>query len=796
MTKCTICNKNTAVVFTTRFENGKRFNEGLCLKCAYKTGLGAMDDIFTKAGINEDNIDDITEKINGVMENTNMQSPESLLKMIVDGSAGGEFGFPESFDTPGLDAFNQNDNNELLPVAMAFPNEEISSQSDSDTDNRNRTDSMNSGVNEGDRKDKKRKFLDQFGMNLNLKAMDGKIDRVIGRDKELERVVQILNRRSKNNPVLLGEPGVGKTAIAEGLAVRIVAGNVPVKLLNLEVYLLDMTAMVAGTQFRGQFESRMKGVVDDAKRAGNIVLVIDELHNIMGAGDAEGAMNAANILKPALAKGEIKVLGSTTLEEYRRFIEKDSALERRFQQVIINEPSKAESIEILKGIKDYYEKHHNVVFDEKAIEAAVILSDRYIMDRFLPDKAIDLLDEAGSKANLNDLHEFKMYESKAKIAEFEKEQKALEATIANSQEDVSLFEHQAQLKSNTCREQENLEKLTKEHQPQRITADDIACVVEMWTGIPVQRINELESEKLLHLEERLHERVIGQDEAVTALARAMKRNRAGFRKKHKPSSFIFVGPTGVGKTELVKALAWAMFESEDAMIRLDMSEFMEPHTVSKLIGSPPGYVGFDEGGQLTEKVRRKPYSVILFDEIEKAHADVYNMLLQILDDGRLTDSHGRVVNFENTIIIMTSNAGTTLKGHGIGFGSTEHAALENRVQTVLKEIFRPEFLNRVDEIIVFHELNKQELRKICDLMMKEIVQAMLEHDIKFLMTDDVKDYLTEKGYDVKFGARPLRKTIQKFIEDPLSDMLLQGALVGVTAVSVVLKDGIIKFETL
>jgi ATP-dependent Clp protease ATP-binding subunit ClpE len=787
------------VVFTTRFENGKRFNEGLCLKCAYKTGLGAMDDIFTKAGINEDNIDEITEKINNVMDNTNMQTPESLLKMIVDGGMGDDSEFSETFDISDSSRSAQNEGSELLPVAMAFPGDE-SAEAGNEIGSPNRMDRehMNGqpGTHDSERKDKKRKFLDQFGINLNYKAMEGKIDRIIGRDKELERVVQILNRRAKNNPVLLGEPGVGKTAIAEGLAVRITEGNVPAKLLNLEVYLLDMTAMVAGTQFRGQFESRMKGVVDDAKRAGNIVLVIDELHNIMGAGDAEGAMNAANILKPALAKGEIKVLGSTTMEEYRRFIEKDSALERRFQQVIVKEPSKKESVEILKGIKDYYEVHHHVVFDEQAIEAAVILSDRYIMDRFLPDKAIDLLDEAGSKANLNDKHEIEIVESQKKIAEYEKEQKQLETNIDSTQEDLTLFEKQAELKSSTLREKDNLERLHREHTPVRITADDIAGVVEMWTGIPVQRISELETDKLLHLEERLHERVIGQEEAVTALARAMKRNRAGFRKKHKPSSFIFVGPTGVGKTELVKSLAWAMFESEDAMIRLDMSEFMEAHTVSKLIGSPPGYVGFDDGGQLTEKVRRKPYSVILFDEIEKAHADVYNMLLQILDDGRLTDSHGRVVNFENTIIIMTSNAGTTLKGHGIGFGAEENVAMENRVNTVLKEIFRPEFLNRVDEIIVFRELNKEELRKICDLMMKEIVQAMIEHGLKFLMTSEVKDFLTEKGYDVKFGARPLRKTIQKYIEDPLSDMLLQGRLTEVTAVSVVMKDGKIEFETL
>lgn len=793
MAKCTICNKNIAIVFTTRFENGRRINEGLCLKCAYKTGLGAMDDVFAKAGINEDNIDKITERVNDLMANTGTQSPENLLKSIVEGNMGEELNFQDLLGDINSDDFSESNGNELLPVAMAYQNDELdTAPSGNESGNKTRQERGTDSEN----KDKKRKFLDQFGSNLNNKALAGKIDRIIGREKELERVVQILNRRSKNNPVLLGEPGVGKTAIAEGLALRIVEGNVPAKLMNLEVYLLDMTAMVAGTQFRGQFESRMKGVVDDARRSGNIVLVIDELHNIMGAGDAEGAMNAANILKPALAKGEIKVLGSTTLDEYRRFIEKDSALERRFQKVIVKEATKEESIKILMGIKDYYEQHHHVIYDDKAIEAAVILSDRYISDRFLPDKAIDLLDEAGSKANLNDIGEIKLQESQKKLQDLEKEQTLLESEIETSQDDVSLFEKQAQLKSNICREEQNLEQIRKECTPQTVTAEDIAGVVEMWTGIPVQRISEQESEKLLHLEERLHERVIGQDEAVTAIAKAMKRNRAGFRKKHKPSSFIFVGPTGVGKTELVKALAWAMFESEDAMIRLDMSEFMESHTVSKLIGSPPGYVGFDDGGQLTEKVRRKPYSVILFDEIEKAHADVYNMLLQILDDGRLTDSHGRTVNFENTIIIMTSNAGTTLKGHGIGFGSSDHTALEDRVQTVLKEIFKPEFLNRVDEVIVFRELSKQELRLICDLMMKEIVSAVNEHGIKFIMTNEVKDFLTEKGYDVKFGARPLRKTIQKYVENPLSDMMLQGKFNDITAISAVLKNNEIIFETL
>lgn len=797
MTKCSSCNENVAVVFTTKFENGKRSHEGLCIKCAYKNGLGVMDDLFAKAGINENNIDEITEKINNVMSDANVQSPENLLRSIVEGSFPKEdsfFGLPDDIFSD--DGKTSGQPNELLPAAMAYPSEETNSQNpNSDNDGSRRV----IPGREGDKREtKKRKYLDQFGTNLNDRAKDGKIDRIIGRQKELERVVQILNRRSKNNPVLLGEPGVGKTAIAEGLALRIVQGDVPVKLRNLEVYLLDMTAMVAGTQFRGQFESRMKGVVDDAKRCENIVLVIDELHNIMGAGDAEGAMNAANILKPALAKGEIKVLGSTTLDEYRRFIEKDSALERRFQQVIVEEPSKDETFQILMGIKDYYESHHKVTYDDNAILAAVNLSDRYITDRFLPDKAIDLLDEAGSRANLTDVCDIEINNSQKRIEDLEEQQYMLETKIANSasEEDLTLFEQEAKIKEDICREREVNQKLTDDYQPVRITENDIAAVVEMWTKIPVQRINESESLRLLNLENRLHERIIGQEQAVTSLAKAIRRNRAGFRKKHKPSSFIFVGPTGVGKTELVKALAWAMFESEDAMIRLDMSEFMEPHTVSKLIGSPPGYVGFDDGGQLTEKVRRKPYSVILLDEIEKAHTDVFNMLLQILDDGRLTDSHGRMVNFENTILVMTSNAGTTLKAQGIGFGSNDHIALESRVQTVLREIFRPEFLNRVDEIVIFHELNREEIRKICDLMMKEIVESMQAHGIKFLITNEVKDFLATKGYDVKFGARPLRKTIQKEIEDSLADLMLQGKFKDVIAVSAVMKDGRIDFETL
>ncbi|MHB1453588.1 MAG: ATP-dependent Clp protease ATP-binding subunit [Saccharofermentanales bacterium] len=800
MTKCTSCKKNMAVVFTTRFENGKKFNEGLCLKCAYKSGLGAMDDIFSKAGVNESNIDEITERLNGVMENSNFEAPDNFLKSLIDGSFDGDTTFS---DISNLSDQDMNDSatdqpkhqNELLPAATAFSGDgeiPVNDLPASEGEPRRRIITEK----EAPRPNPKRKYLELFGSNLTIKAADGKIDRIIGREKELDRVIQILNRRSKNNPVLLGEPGVGKTAIAEGLAVRIFEGRVPVKLRNLEIYLLDLTAMVAGTQFRGQFESRMKGVVDEARKAGNIVLVIDELHNIMGAGDAEGAMNAANILKPALAKGDIKVLGSTTLDEYRRFIEKDSALERRFQQVVVNEPSISESIQILKGVKDYYEGHHGVVYDDSAIEAAVVLSERYIADRFLPDKAIDLLDEAGSRANLEDKKRNEIYDIQSKIESLENSKKTIETMLEERQDDVKLYEYQADIKAKLCREQEKCDALESGYQPVKITVEDIARVVEMWTGIPVQRVSENESEKLLNLEDRLHERVVGQDTAVKALAGAIRRNRAGFSRKHKPASFIFVGPTGVGKTELVKALAWALFESENNMVRFDMSEFMEPHTVSKLIGSPPGYVGFDDGGQLTEKIRRKPYSVILLDEIEKAHPDVFNMLLQILDDGRLTDSHGRVVNFENTVIVMTSNAGTTLKNNIIGFGASGHAALESRISSVLKDIFRPEFLNRVDEIIVFNELTKEQLRQICDLMMKEIFQSMESKNIRFIVSDDVKDFLTEKGYDNKFGARPLRKTIQKYIEDPLTDKVLRGQLAGVIGVSAVLKDGMIDFETL
>ncbi|MEE3351439.1 MAG: ATP-dependent Clp protease ATP-binding subunit [Saccharofermentanaceae bacterium] len=804
MSLCTICKKNVAVVFTTRFENNERINEGLCLKCAFETGIGGIEEMFHSAGINDDNIDEVTERLNRLMGGAETADPQELFRMLVNDA------FPvdgEHSDDMDEDIPEEEDADIELPFVeieqegkpnrRRFPFDIFGKQQDGEDDDENESNLgyLHLGKDKENRKGEKKagkpkkKFLEQYGTNLTKLAREGKIDRLIGREKELERVIQILNRRSKNNPALIGEPGVGKTAVAEGLAVKIANGEVPAKLMDMSVYLLDMTAMVAGTQFRGQFESRMKNVVDEARHNQDVILVIDEMHNIMGAGDAEGAMNAANILKPALAKGEIRVIGSTTLDEYRRHIEKDSALERRFQKVIIEEPSIEDSVEILKGIKDYYEKHHFVQYPDDVIEYAVRMSSRYITDRFLPDKAIDILDEAGSRANLEEVRLVKLQKQKDEYEALDKEVKALEARIEMSAtpeeiENEHLYEQQAEKKSQVLRLEKEIASLENELVPTIITFEDVSRVIEMWTGIPVQRISESESERLLKLEDRLHERVIGQEKAVSALARAIRRNRSGFGKKHKPSSFIFVGPTGVGKTELVKTLAEAMFAREDALIRVDMSEFMEAHTVSKLIGSPPGYVGYDDGGQLTERVRRKPYSVVLFDEIEKAHPDVFNMMLQILDDGRLTDSHGRVVNFENTIIVMTSNAGTSLKANGFGFGAEGQIALENRVNTALKEQFRPEFLNRVDEIVIFQELTKEEIRKIVDLMLKEVSEQMKEKDVVLSVSEAAKDELAKEGYDPKYGARPLRKTIQKRLEDPLADLYLSGKLKNAQKVSV------------
>jgi ATP-dependent Clp protease ATP-binding subunit ClpE len=619
-----------------------------------------------------------------------------------------------------------------------------------------------------DAKKNKRKYLSIYATNLTDKARTNDIDRVIGRQREIDRVIQILNRRGKNNPVLLGEPGVGKTAIAEGLAVRIIEGKVPAKLLSAEIYLLDLTAMVAGTQFRGQFEARMKGILDEARAEANIILVIDELHSIVGAGDAEGSMNAANILKPALARGEIQILGATTLDEYRKHIEKDSALERRFQPVIIDEPSIEDAIEILKGIRGYYEDFHHVKLTDEIIEAAVNLSERYITDRFLPDKAIDVIDEAGSRANLKNEGLVELESLKKELAEVQTQKE--EAISADSIEE---YQKAADLKIHECRLLEKIAGIEKKALHVKITFDDIAYVIEAWTKIPVQRISEQEMEKLLHLEERLHRRLIGQDKAVEAVARAIRRNRSGFKKKKKSSSFIFVGPTGVGKTELVRTLAKELFDDENAMIRLDMSEYSEKHTVSKIIGAPPGYVGYDEAGQLTEKVRRRPYSVILLDEIEKAHPDLFHLLLQIMEDGRLTDSHGKVVNFENTILIMTSNAGTNLKANGIGFGSEGYKALESKVKTSLNEYFKPEFLNRVDEVVIFNELNNEELVQIAGLMLNEVSESVHARKMTISYDDGVKEFIAKRGFDPKMGARPMRRVVQTLIEDKLADLYIK-----------------------
>ena len=592
---------------------------------------------------------------------------------------------------------------------------------------------------------------------------------VIGRDKEIQRMIQILNRRSKNNPCLIGEPGVGKTAIAQGLAIKIANGKVPAKLLNKEVYLLDMTAVVAGTQFRGQFESRMKSIIDECRNLGNIILVIDEIHNIIGAGDAEHSMNAANILKPSLSNGEVQLIGTTTLKEYRKYIEKDTALERRFQPVIVEEPSVTDSINILEGIKKYYEDYHKVKISTDVIRQAVIMSEKYIHDRFLPDKAIDILDEACSRINLNnkELYQLEVLKNELKAIQEEKE----EAALADSTED---YKKAAELKAKECSLTEQIDALNAKMQLKNLTVQDIAEVIESWTKIPVKKITEAETQKLLNLETNLHKRVIGQNVAVEAVARAIRRNRAGLKSTKRPPSFIFVGPTGVGKTELAKALCYEMFGNETSIIRVDMSEYMESHSTSKLIGSPPGYVGYDDAGQLTEKVKRNPYSIVLLDEIEKAHPDVFNILLQVLDDGRLTDSQGNTISFENTIIIMTSNAGSNQNTNSIGFGGSRMN--QDKVMDSLKETFRPEFLNRVDEIVIFNQLNHDELLQIVDLMLEDTKKALEDKDITMELSENAKKFLLDKGTDMKYGARPLRRAIQRYLEDALSDMILRGEL--------------------
>lgn len=747
MIMCSSCKEKMAVVFITKMVDGKHAQEGLCLSCAKEKGVGPINQILEQTGVSDEELDELNKQVGNLFENIDFGNLGNVVNGLTD-----------------TRTTSQKENEEDERGAAS---DEMKLERGASAERENR----NTKTKVHEKKGKKKKYLDMYGVNLTEKAKRGEIDRVIGRDNEIERVVQILNRRTKNNPVLIGEPGVGKTAIAEGLALRVAEKQVSAKLFNREVYVLDLTSIVAGTQFRGQFEGRMKGIIEEAKTLGNIILVIDELHNIMGAGEADGAMNAANIMKPALSRGEIQVIGATTLNEYRKYIEKDSALERRFQSVLVEEPSIQETIEILRGIRGYYEDYHKVKVPDEVIVGAVNYAQRYITDRYFPDKAIDLLDEAGSKANLKNLTLVELEVLKVELKKVQEEKES--AISADSIED---YQKAADLKVRECKLLQDIQVLEKKRKIVELTLEDIAAVIEVWTKIPVKRITQTETQRLNSLEERLHKRIIGQHNAVSGITRAIRRVRADFRKEKKPASFIFVGPTGVGKTELVRSLAVELFETEDALIRLDMSEFMEKHSVSKLVGAPPGYVGYEEAGQLTEKIRRKPYSIILFDEIEKAHPDIFNMLLQILEDGRLTDSQGRVVSFKNTIIVMTSNAGTHFKANGIGFNNQQYQALENRIHSVLKETFRPEFLNRVDEIVVFTELVKEELVQIVDLMLNEVLNEVQVKGMEIEITQNARDFILEAGYDPKYGARPIRRAIQRHIEDLLADKYLNNEL--------------------
>jgi ATP-dependent Clp protease ATP-binding subunit ClpA len=767
MQKCSVCKKNLAVIYTTKIVDGKSELYGLCLDCAKKMGLPVIDQLMKQTGMSPNEIENLSAQMNTMFQNMDMddlESNEMFMKMM----------------SMGTETFNLGNRESLGDELEDVLGDELGENKSLGAEDK-KTDSQPNKKQK--KKARETKHLDTYGTNLTNEAKQGKIDRIIGRNLEMDRVVQILNRRNKNNPVLIGESGVGKTAIAEGLAVRINEKQVPAKLFGTEIYLLDMTAIVAGTQFRGQFESRMKAIIKEAEELGNVVLVIDELHNIMGAGEVHGGvMNAANILKPSLARGGIQIIGATTLDEYRKHIEKDAALERRFQPVLVEEPSIDDSIEILMGIKSYYEEYHKVKISEEIVRKAVNLSERYITDRFLPDKAIDVIDEAGSRANLKNKGIVELQFLKESLANLHERMEDA-ATIEN-------YEKAAEFKAEECKLLEKIKDMDEKSSNIEITVDDIGYVIEAWTKVPVRSVTENEAEKLMKLEERLHKRVIGQNVAVESVSKAIRRNRLGFRKRKKPASFIFVGPTGVGKTELVRALSVELFGSEEALIRLDMSEYMEKHTVSKLIGAPPGYIGYDQGGQLTERVRRKPYSVILLDEIEKAHSDIFNMLLQILEDGRLTDSQGRTVNFENTVIIMTSNAGTELKSAGIGFEKSGDSAEEEKIKDALEKIFRPEFLNRVDEIIIFAKLSVEQLKKILELMLAEVSGEISEKGIKFKVSQSVRDFLIEKGYNDKYGARPLRRAVQKHIEDVLAESYLIGELDNKTVIEIDMKDGI------
>ena len=730
---CVKCKKNVAVVFITRVENGNTLNEGYCLKCAKSLGIPQIDQVVKQMGISEDDLDMLSDEMSSMFGQNDSESD--------DGSESRTATFP---------LLNQLFGSGSLPIPGRQPARQEPPKEDA----------------EKKKTVKKHKFLDSYCMDLTGRARAGKLDKVIGRDVETERVIQILNRRQKNNPCLVGEPGVGKTAIAEGLAQRIAAGDVPYKLRDKEVFLLDLTALVAGTQFRGQFESRMKSLITEIKECGNIILVADEVHNLVGAGDAEGSMNAANILKPPLSRGDIQIIGATTYTEYRKYIEKDAALERRFQPVTVAEPTLEQAIQILQGISKTYAEYHSVSISPEIARQCVVLSERYITDRFLPDKAIDLLDEACSDVNLRSKELSRLAELRKERDDYE-----LELRMLNEDAENQNFERLATIRSRLCQIAAQIEELEKKPLP-AVTMENLARVIELWTKISASKIKAQEYQQIKGLADRLRQHIVGQDEAVDAVARAIRRNRVGISPKKRPVSFIFVGPTGVGKTELVKQLAADLFDSVDSLIRLDMSEYMEKHTVSKLIGSPPGYVGYDEAGQLTEQIRRRPYSVVLFDEIEKAHPDVMNILLQVLDDGRITDSQGRVANFENTVIVMTSNAGSEGGTGGMGFGRTQQDQVKEKTMKALQGFLRPEFLNRVDEIITFNHLSEENFLNIADIMMKELQTSLEDRGLTFTWDDSIRDYLVKKAYSVTYGARNLRRTIQRSLEDPISEAII------------------------
>ena len=782
---CSMCNKYQASIFSSKITpDGKREMEGLCINCAKKQGINTDEILKAQSQtIFNQNANDVNKQLEGLFQNLSENLGD------IDGIQFGAI--------PASQFEDDNDSDEpqepkvfagAIPLGSIFGNlfgGQGQPQEANGTIKKKVKPEKKKNAN------KKKKYLDTYGTNLTFKAQNNELDAVIGRDKELQRVIQILNRRSKNNPCLIGEPGVGKTAIANSLAIKIASKNVPAKLLNKEVYLLDMTSIIAGTQFRGQFEARMKGLIEECKHYGNIILVIDEIHSIIGAGsgsDSDSSMNAANILKPALANGEVQIIGTTTIKEYRKYIEKDTALERRFQQVLVEEPSITDSIGILDGIKKYYEDYHKVKISTDVIKQTVIMSEKYIHDRFLPDKAIDILDEACSRINLEnkDLYKLELLRQQLKNVQEQKD----EAVTTDSTED---YQKAAALKTEECRLMEEIDKINSTMEIKNLTLQDVAGVIESWTKIPLSKITEEETQKLLNLEKNLHKKIIGQNDAVEAVSRAIRRNRAGLKSTKRPPSFIFVGPTGVGKTALAKALAYEMFGDEESIIRIDMSEYMESNSTAKLIGAPPGYVGYDDAGQLTDKVKRHPYSIILLDEIEKAHPDVFNILLQVLDDGRLTDSQGNTVSFENTIIIMTSNAGSNLNNNSIGFGNA--TIDKSKIEERLKDVFRPEFLNRVDEIVTFSSLTKEELIQIVELMLKDTMSALANKDITLNISKEAKEYILEKGTNLKFGARPLRRAIQRYIEDEISERILKGEISNGQEINIVKKNNFLVFNS-